>query len=752
MKMGKIEICLQFTSFTWHCTELYIGVKKRSVFLSQSFTAHQEMLLQELNQLLPLVEGLKKATQIEAKIAILNKEKRVWEFCAKTFLPELSLEQELVIKSVVAIGQDHSFFSEPGFFLQNMWMENLLSLESFYREIGGIVGYHLALVQFLCQPKKRFSLEKARYRAPLGYDLSVLDSEVKKAVYYAIEKMGEISEMYPVGGAADRLKLHNPETKEPLPAALLFFNGKTMLGHLVEDVQAREYLYYKIKGKQICIPIAMMTSQEKDNHQKILHLCEDNDWFLRPKDSFAFFCQPLVPAVDRAGNWISTGPLQLLLKPGGHGVIWKLARDNGILDWLQKKGAKKAIIRQINNPISSEDYGLLAFSGYGLKGDRRFGFASCERQVQASEGINVIVEEELEEGFSYTLTNIEYCDFKTYGIEDAPVREGSQYSKFPSNTNLLFVDLASILEALKTCPIPGMLANFKKVSFCTSLNEKREEEIGRLESTMQNIADCFPRYSKTPLAEKDLLELDSYITFNKRSKTISATKKECTLGLSLLETPEGCFLDVLKNRQELLQQYCAISVSDVKEQGITPPFLFSYHPALGPLYSIIAQKIQGGYLSLGSELQLQISECDIKNIFIEGSLRVVAERIMGEVKEEGFLSYSEKVGRCTLKNVRICNQGIDLDQPNIFWKGEVYRKESCFILLKGESELYAEDVTLLGDKQIVVEDGYKMTIRQINGEVLYTKERLSQPPWCWAYAFTPDYTLEIKKINPLLLS
>ncbi len=726
---------------------IYIG-KKRSVFLSHSFTSHQEMLLQELNQLLPLVEGLKQATQTEEKIAILNKEKRVWEFCAKTFLPELSLEQELVIKSVVAIGQNQSFFSEPGFFLEKMWIENLLSLESFYREIGGIVGYHLALVQFLCQPKKRFSLEKAQYHAPIGYDLSILDSEVKEAIYHAIEKMGEISEMYPVGGAADRLKLQNPETKEPLPAALLLFNGKTMLGHLVEDVQAREYLYYKIKGKQICIPIAMMTSQEKDNHQKILSLCEENGWFLRPKNSFAFFCQPLVPAVDRAGNWICTGPMELLLKPGGHGVIWKLARDNGIFDWLQKWGAKKAIIRQINNPISSEDYGLLAFSGYGLKGDRRFGFASCERQVQASEGINVIVEEELEEGFSYTLTNIEYCDFKTYGIDDAPVNEKSQYSKFPSNTNLLFVDLQSILEALKKCPIPGMLANFKKVSFRTAINEKREEEIGRLESTMQNIADCFSRYSKVPLAKEDLLELDSYITFNKRSKTISATKKECTLGLSLLETPEGCFLDILKNRQELLQQHCAISVSEVEESLTTPPFLFSYHPALGPLYSIIAQKIQGGRFAHGSEMQLQIAECSIENIFLEGSLRIVAERIMGEVGKEGVLSYSEKVGRCTLKNVRICNQGIDLDQPNIFWKGEIYRKESCYILLKGESELYAEDVTLLGDKQIVVEDGWKMTIRQINGEISYTKEKLDQTPWHWAYTFTSDYTLQIEKSMP----
>lgn len=727
------------------------GVKKRRVFLSQSFAAHQQTLLKELDRLQPLVEGLKQTDQVQEKIAILNREKRVWEFCSKTFFPSMSLDEELVIKSVVAIGQHHFFLLEQGIVLEKSWMENLLSLESFYREIGGIVGYHHTLVQFLCQPKKRFSLENAQYHAPLGYDLSNLSSEVKMAIYYAIEKMEEVSEMYPVGGAADRLKLQDPGTKEALPAALLMLNGKTMLAHLIEDVQAREYLYYKVKGKQICIPIAMMTSQEKDNHQKISRLCEDNHWFFRSKGSFAFFSQPLVPAVDRAGNWISTGPLQLLLKPGGHGVIWKLARDSGAIEWLQKCGAKKAVIRQINNPISSEDYGLLAFSGYGLKEDRRFGFASCERQVRASEGINVIVEEELEEGFSYTLTNIEYCDFSTYGIEDAPVHEESQYSKFPSNTNLLFADLESILEALKKCPIPGMLANFKKVSFLTASNEKKEEEIGRLESTMQNIADCFPRHSKSSLGKEDFLALDSYITFNKRSKTISATKKECITGSSLLETAEGCFWDILKNRQELLQKYCMFSIFELEGNFINPPFLFNYHQALGPLYSIIGQKIQGGSLGYGSELDLQISECDIRDLCLEGSLRIEAERIMGDVDEDGILRYSEKVGRCTLKNVHISNLGIDSTQANIFWKGEIYRKESCFILLKGESELYAEDVTLQGDKQIVVEDGWRMVIKEVNGEIAYIKERLLKTSWCWSYSFTADYTLQIQKTVALRL-
>jgi len=694
------------------------------------------------------VKKLVQAISIEDKIAVLDREKRVWEFCAKTFLPDMPKIQELVIKSVVAIGQNESLFSKDGFSPEKIqtWMDNLVVLEEFYKEIGGIVGYHLALVQFLCSPQRRFPLDKVRYHAPVGYDLSSPGYDVKEAIYHAIDKMDGISEMYPVGGAADRLKLQDPSTKECLPAALLVFLGKTMLEHLLDDVKAREYLYYKIKGEQIRIPVAMMTSQEKDNHRKIVALCEQNNWFSRSKDAFFFFSQPSVPVVDKSGNWICIDSSDLLLKPGGHGVIWKLARDSGVIEKLQKLGAKKAIIRQINNPISSEDYGLLAFSGYGLKENRRFGFASCERQVKASEGVNVIVEEEVEGGFCYSLTSIEYCDFATYGIEDVPAREMSPYSKFPSNTNLLFADFDSILEALKQSPIPGMLANFKKVAFL-SPGGIREEEIGRLESTMQNIADCFKKCSSDKMGADALLNLDSYITFNARSKTISVTKKEPGEAASPLETPEGCFLDVLRNKKELLESHCGFTVPDVNSNFREPSFLFLHDPALGPLYSVIRQKIFEGSLTFGSELELRIAECDIKGLALDGSLRILANRITGEVDEAGILRYSEKVGRCTLKNVSIRNLGIDRGKQNIFWQGQIERAESCEIILQGESELIAENVMLVGNLKIVVEDGLRLKIEEVDGKIVYTKEKLDGTPWIWRYKFSSDYDLELQKVS-----
>ncbi len=717
-------------------------------------TSYSEDLAGALERLKPLVEALKRATSLLEKIEILNGEDRVGEFFIKTPLEALSLEQELIIKSVLAIGQGEAFFPREDLEEEVKksktlaLMGTLWDLETFYQEMGGIVGYHLTLLQFLHEPKQRFSLDKARYHAPLGLDLEVPSAELTDAIYYSIEKMEELSEMYPVGGAADRLKLQDSITGAPMPAALLPFNGRTMLEGLIEDLQAREYLYYKIKGRQITLPVAMMTSNEKDNHQHILRLCEERGWFARPKEKFAFFCQPLVPVVDVKGSWVFPSAMQPLLKPGGHGVIWKLARDQGVFSWLAKQGASKSIIRQINNPISSEDYGLLAFSGYGLKADKKFGFASCERQLKASEGINVVVEEESETGFSYTLTNIEYCDFQTYGIEDEPVGLEKKYSKFPSNTNLLFVDLPSVLEAIDECPIPGMLVNLKKVVFKGSQGERREEEVARLESTMQNMADCFSKRSARRLLPDELVHLDAYITFNKRRKTIAATKKEYVMGSSFLETPEGCFLDVMSNMRELLLEHCGVALpesSPLPMSFVTPPFLFYYHPALGPLYSLIGKKIRGGSLSLGSELHLHIAECELENVSIEGSLLVKAARVMGEIDSQGILRYSENVGRCILKNVRVRNKGVDYEKENVFWKKTISRKESCSIFLEGSSEFYAEDVLLEGSMEILVEDGFKLTVKEVEGQLLFIKEKLTTPSWSWKYEFDLERMLIAEK-------
>lgn len=710
------------------------------------------VLTQDIQRLQPLVKKLQESETIWEKHEWISQDPLVIDYLhspsfLNTFLSGVSLECSFALKSVIAIGQAERVFdstflsSEERVKRLRDLLDCLLTVEEFYREIGGIVGYHLTMIKFLCRPEERTYGALALYQAPEMEDISKLIPSVKEAIYASIENMKELAEIYPVGGAADRLKLHDPETGCALPAAKLHFCGKTLLERLVSDVQAKEYLYFKLKGEQITLPIAMMTSKEKDNHERILSMCKESHFFHRSEKSFFFFCQPSVPTITREGSWGMQGALQPLLRPGGHGVIWKLARDKGCFKWLKAQGVKKALVRQINNPIASEDYGLYAFSGIGLKQDKTIGFCSCPRLVKSAEGMNVLVEEKKGDAFEYTLTNIEYCDFQKYGIADEAVKEESSFSKYPSNTNLLFIDLAAIEEALEETPIPGMLVNLKKISYKDEQGTLREEPLARLESMMQNIADCFTESSSCSKAESEVA-LRSYITYNIRSKTISTTKKEYAIGSSLVETPEGCFIDMMQNAKELLS-LCNIQLLDEKEVG-KPSFCFLFHPCLGPLYSIISQKIRGGSLSSGSELQLSISELDMSDVEIDGSLIIQAENMMGHL-QDNILCYSTQSGKCFLKNVRIINEGIDYDKSCVFWKGELTRKQCCKVKILGDGEFFAENVTLNGEISLMVQPGSRVTAKEIDGHVVFTEEKISKPSWHWEYSFDEEKNIIVTR-------
>ena len=74
--------------------------------------------------------------------------------------------------------------------------------------------------------------------------------------------------------------------------AVLPYCGRPLLESLIRDVQAREYLYYKLHGVQQMTPIAIMTSDAKDNHRRVTDFIGSCDWFGRGKESFRYECTP----------------------------------------------------------------------------------------------------------------------------------------------------------------------------------------------------------------------------------------------------------------------------------------------------------------------------------------------------------------------------------------------------------------------------------------------------------------------------
>lgn len=598
--------------------------------------------------------------------------------------PWISAEQKSVLSQMKEIGQAERVFA--GFEDENNFRElldKLVLIDRFYREIGGIAGYQKKILE-LMRGEKVDRFQDASFHSPTFIDISKESKEVEEAALWGLEAMPQMAEIYPLGGAADRLHLVEEGTGKELPAAKLPFAGRPLLEHLIRDLEAREHLYEKRFGAKIVTPIAIMTSHEKNNHLHVAQIFEQFGYFGRPKDSVRFFTQPLVPTVNAKGDWCMAGPLKPVLKPGGHGAIWKLARDVGIFQWLEGLGRKKCLVRQINNPIAGLDYGLLAFTGIGWKKEMLFGFASAPRLLKAAEGVNVLIEK----GSELVLSNIEYCDFDKFGIEDAPLKAGEPYSRFSSNTNILFADLAAIKRAVDECPFPGLLINMKKGTYTSESGEKKEEEMARLESTMQNIADVFVEKKKGALKTEK-----TFVTYNARHKTISTAKKAYIPGKAVQETPENCFYDLLLANRELLEQ-CSVKLPPrrtVEEYlAMGPEFLFLYHPALGPLYSIIRKKIRGGVFHLGSELILESSDVSIQNLSLQGSLQIAGR------------------GKVVLENVTIENRGAEWVVP--FWKMAHKRHETVNIILKGQSQFIAQNTHLKGNHTFIVEDGQTLKI------------------------------------------
>lgn len=709
---------------------------------------------QRIEELTEVLSQLDQSENIADKLKILGRLPSVKKFSEKpsalgSLMGALTQEKQYLLKQVVAIGQidriipSKKSFSGDEFSKIQKFLQWLSDFDYFYREIGGILGYHLMVIKLLAADEKEPNDLSFTYCPPKYVDISKASEFVEKAVAYGLNHLPFVAEMYPLGGAADRLHLVDPETKRELPAAKLRLGSVTLLETLIRDLQAREYLYYKIYGKRLQTPVAFMTSHEKGNHEHVLSICEKNEWFHRSKKKFRFFAQPLVPTVMEDGNWCVPDYYAPLCKPGGHGIIWKLANDEGVLDWLMDAGAKKALVRQINNPIAGIDYGLLAFLGCGFQKDALFGFASCKRTPGVAEGINVLAQKKWGDHSSYCLSNIEYCDFKHH--KNSHELETSM--KFPANTNILFADLQGLKNAVEKCPLPGALINLKTVRYKDSHDEMRQAKVARLESTMQNIADVFEEDHEGP-AENVKIE-KTFVTFNERHKTISTAKKVYQKK-STLETPERCFYDKTLASHELFEDYCGFDMPKVPtvEQYFAagPHCIIEYHPALGPTYSIIRQKLKKGKIAPRSYLSLEVAEVDIENLDLEGSLFVHTDYVMGHLDKGHELCYSEQNGKCTLKNVTVHNLGAKWEEHAHFWRGNIASNESLQILLHGNAEFYAEDVAFEGNLRFEVPHNISLEISSCKENGYVMKERsLSKPSWYYEYFLTPDLKIQLKK-------
>ena len=347
----------------------------------------------------------------------------------------------------------------------------------------------------------------------------------------------------------------------------------------------------------------------------------------------------------------------------------------------------------------------------------------------------------------------------------------------------------------------------------------RREPAGRLEATMQTLVDHMPaamaRIECAAGEERRCAEeafagdacaaaamalssssskphLPTFALRGPRRRITSSAKRARKPGGPAAQTPEGSFLDLCRNAADLLAR-CGVALPLAGFKGVLsknsgplaagdavdadaflagrPPFLFLFHPALGPTWDVIAQKFMGGALAEGSELVLEVAEARVVDLRVKGSLLVSADCPLGHwtssnsvdscssssgdaaadprrAESDALLVYSSSNGRARLEDVDVDNAGVDWcsdplhnnNNSNLsFWRhgDELRRREAAEFFLRGRSELDARGVTLRGGLRFEVPDGQRLVLRPRAGvrgrdDVEATLEDLEgRPSWEW---------------------
>lgn len=630
---------------------------------------------------------------------------------------------QFVLLALVVIQQDHLLASDAPVPLevQQTFLNQLSLIEEFYQTLGGILGYHRTVLQLLAAKQSRSPDLRVTYTSPQGVSLTDDSTKIREAVVIALRDLPLLAEFYPVGGSGERLDLVNSASHEHLSPCFLPFLGRSLLEGLIQDLEGREFLAYKIYGTRHTVPIVMMTSSEKGTDQRVRELCTQKEWFGRPARSFFLISQPLVPLVSQEGRWISSSPLILALKPGGHGILWKLASERGVFSTLKKEGKTHCLVRQINNPLGGRDRNLLALAGIGLLEDKHFGLFGCERDPAHEEG--VLVEKIVSSGgtFEYGITNVEYTELDEHTRRSSP---------HPANVNLLFAKIDAIEQVLPRNPLPGLILNMKS----STIENGREIKAGRLEATMQNIADQIVYRSAEPLQPDEYTQQQpTFFVQNLRCASLSSTKKPFRAD-QVANTPEKAFYDLAASNHALLAS-CGMTLAPWRPFDNDNPLasLFLFHPALGPLHEIVRQKIRGGSVSEGGELLCNIPEINLSDLTVEGSLCLSSQT-----------NNVYKMGRCSLRNVRVRNRGIAWQLSVPLWKGDFKRHEALRIELGEGSEFVADNVVFAGDHQFIVPPRCRLAVSQDEqGNIVSSMTHISCPSWTWHYTVTPDWKIHL---------
>ena len=173
-------------------------------------------LEQQIKIITDLENKISKLGSVEAKVKFLLGCPNVQAFLAscpflQKYLLTVDLESQLALLSVFVLDQGPIVFQglntlqDPKPSLNSL-IQSLLPVETNYSALGGIIGYHLKILQLIQENNSppQATVSECSFIKPEGLDISQETPTVKKYIRQGIEALPYMAEIYPVGGAGDR--------------------------------------------------------------------------------------------------------------------------------------------------------------------------------------------------------------------------------------------------------------------------------------------------------------------------------------------------------------------------------------------------------------------------------------------------------------------------------------------------------------------------------------------------------------------
>ena len=168
----------------------------------------------------------------------------------------------------------------------------------------------------------------------------------EKALYAEAVKKGEdalragkVGAILVAGGQGSRLGFNGPKGVFQVGP----ITDRTLFQYHTEKIMALEKRFNTV------IPFYIMTS--KMNHQDTMSFFENHNYFNRPKESFIFFSQGMLPTLDEDGCLILENKAHLSLAPDGHGGLIKALDVNGLVKDMADKGIDWLYYFQVDNVL-----------------------------------------------------------------------------------------------------------------------------------------------------------------------------------------------------------------------------------------------------------------------------------------------------------------------------------------------------------------------------------------------------------------